>query len=359
MRKFLIAILAVLMLSLGGAALAQDDTMDFCGGLSEADCALYNGSAAAMAEVTSATFSFAFDLSIADTGEGDGTITLTGGGAYALGDLDASVMDALNNPNASPEEALAALGGALTAFDGDLSLSVGLPADPSIPFSSIDLNLLLVDGVGYLDFAGLGTLLGGPEVLEMLGLPTEWAGLDLVDTVEQLGALGGDALDMDSMGGAMSEDDAMAMVSAVEPYITITRLDDEGGMAVFETDIDLAGLLADENLMDVIQAQAALTGTPLSDEDLAQAAMLFEMLGDGFDFSLTQKIDLATNYSTSLAFNFLLDASALGETGTISMTGSFDFADFNAAPAITAPEGAPVATFMDVIMLLGTFGGEF
>ena len=106
----------------------------------------------------------------------------------------------------------------------------------------------------------------------------------------------------------------------------------------------------------------AMPGQEMTEDMLAQMGPMLQGIGAGFNFSATQKIDLGTFYVTSLGFEFNLNGEALAAVAgqaveDVSLAGTLNFADFNAVPALTAPAGAPVATVMDLMTLMGGMGG--
>ncbi|MFZ2879884.1 MAG: hypothetical protein WA009_10140, partial [Phototrophicaceae bacterium] len=223
----------------------------------------------------------------------------------------------------------------------------------------LDLNLLLIDGVGYLNFAPLAPLLGGPEALAAMGLPADWAGLELVGALEMLAPMM-DSMEMPGAGDVPAVDPAQneAMLNALMSAAVITRGADENGKAVFSTTLDLNAIFNNEQFMSMMMEQAG----ELSESELAEAQQMMATFGDAITVSVTQKIDLATFYQTDVEFNLAIDGAALaaatGESmDSISVVGAFSFADFNAAPALSAPAGAPVATIMDLMGMMGAMGG--
>ena len=356
MRKLMMFVLIAAMLLFGGTVMAQDATT-LCGGLSEADCAFLTESGAAMEGLTSASFDFSFNVSAEGMDLG-----ITGDGAFSY---DAAVMSAM--AGIDPTDLTAVLDGvksAIAAFNGDLALTINVPPAAGAPFESLTLEMLLVEGNGYLNFASIAPLLGGPETLTAMGLPTEWAGLDLVDTIEQVVAMMGPQLEeLEGQMGSMTEtamnpDDLMAFAQ----YFAFTRGADADGSAVFNGTLDFAGMMADPAFMSVLSAQMAAQGQEIPAEQLEQMGPMMVQLGEAFNVTLTQRVDLATKYLRGVDLVVTVDGAALDAmgagTGTpnVDITASFNYSDFNAAPAITAPAGAPVATFMQLIGLFGAMG---
>lgn len=359
MRKMLMFVLIAAMLLLGGTVMAQDSTT-LCGGLAEADCALLTESGTAMEALSSASFNFS--LAVTADGAEPMSLSITGDGAFSY---DAAVMSDM--AEIDPTDLMAVLDAVKTgiaSFNGDLSLNIALPPSAGMPFESIALELLLVEGNGYLNFGSIAPLLGGPETLTAMGLPTEWAGLDLVDTIEQVVAMMGPQLEeiqgqMGSMTeSAMDPNELMAFAQ----YFTFTRAADTDGAAVFSGTLDFAGLVADPAFMSLLTAQMAAQGQEIPAEQMEAVGQMMQQMGDAFVITLTQRIDLETKFLRGVDFAMNVDGAALDSmgagTGTpnVTIAASFNYADFNAAPAITAPDGAPVATFMQLIGLFGAMG---
>lgn len=353
MRKFVVSVLILAMLLLGGTVFAQDA----CGGLSEADCAIVTASSQAMEGVNAATFNFTLNI----LAEGE-TLTISGNGAFDASGL--ASVDASAFTGTDVTAIFDALGAVVAGFSGDLSLSISAPASAGMP--PIALELLLVDGVGYLNFESVGMLLGGADMLTAMGLPTGWAGLDLVDTIEQIVALAGPQLgDLESqLGDQMGSMDQMDMsqFETFAQYGSITRQADEGGNAVFVSTIDMGGIFSDPAFLPLLQAQLAAQGTDLSEAEMAQVMEMLPALASAFDVTLTQRINLTTSFLTGADFVVAIDGAALaalggGDVSDVTISGSISLANHNAAPAITAPAGAPVATFMQLLGLFGAMGG--
>lgn len=340
MRKFLICVLMVLALvAFSGVAMAQDP---LCGSLSASDCEILTQSAAAQTGLTSATFTFTLDINA-----GGQAIPLTGDGSYAidpaaLAALDPAVLSNMTDPTAI----FGILGDLLKGFDGELNVNaMGLP-----------INLLLIDGIGYINFEPFAPMLAGAPV----EIPAGWAGLDLVGAIEMFAPMLG-SMELPDMQTQVDPNAQAAIMEAVSKYVTISRAADENGQAVFVTTVDFTGLFQDEAFLGFVMEQAAAQGQELTEDMMAQVGPMLQGVAGSFTFSATQKIDLSTFYATSIGFEFSLDGAALtaitGETvGSVSVAGAFNFADQNAAPALSAPAGAPVATVMD---LMGLMGGGF
>jgi hypothetical protein len=338
-------LMVLALVAFGGSAMAQDPV---CGSLTGADCDVLTQAAAAQAELSSATFTFTLDIAV-----GEQAIPLTGDGSYSFDPAVKAELEAIDPATlqTDPTAALNVLGTALKGFDGSLNINaMGLP-----------LELILVDGVGYLNFEALAPMLGGAQA----GVPAGWAGLDLNGAVEMMAPML-QGMDMSEMQTQVDPAQQDALMAAVSNNVTVVRGEDVDGQAVFVSTFDFGGLLQDEAFLGLVMAQAA-PGQELTEEQLAQMNEMLSAMGNGINISFTQTIDLTTYYTTGVSFDFDLDGATLAaaaasvgeETGPvddISIVLDLDFADFNAAPALSAPAGAQVSTIQE---LMGAMGGGF
>ncbi len=346
MRKVFVCMLMVLALvAFGGSAMAQDPV---CGSLTGADCEVLTQAAAAQAGLNSATFTFTLDIAV-----GEQAIPLTGDGSFSVDPAVKAELAAIDpaSLSADPTAALNVLGTALKGFDASLNVNaMGLP-----------LELVLVDGVGYLNFESLAPMLGGAQA----GVPAGWAGLDLNGAVEMMGPML-QGMDMSEAQAQVDPAQQEALMAAVSQNVTVARAEDVEGQAVFVSTFDFGGLLQNEAFLGLVMAQAA-PGQELTEEQLAQVNQMLTAMGEGVNVSFTQNIDLTTYYTTGFTFDFDLDGATLaaaaasvgeeaGSVEDISVSLKLNFADFNAAPALSAPAGAQVSTFQE---LMGAMGGGF
>ncbi len=275
MRKFVLVLLVLMMSMLANGVMAQDSAV-FCGNLSAEDCAILEASSAAMATLSSASFDFSLNVAIAGT---DGTesqsiaFTVTGDGAYSG---DPAMMNSVSTIDPNDTAAvMAAAGEALAALNAELNLSLILPAElatemaPGFP-NQIDLQLSLVDGVGYINFDTLAPLLQGAMPMELSG----WGGLDLIDTLTQMGPmLGGMTMptpdETESM--EMSEEDMQALMESM----TMERVADMDGQAVFVMNFDIAALMTNPIVRDSMMTSLQTQGQTLSEEDMEEIIQIF------------------------------------------------------------------------------------
>jgi hypothetical protein len=334
MRKLMIGVLLVMMVLVTGVSMAQQQEV-FCGTLSSADCDLLTRSTETMNAVTSSTFTL--DLTV-DAGS-QGTLNLSANGVFN-GDFSAfsqEDMAALSSSN--PADSIDAIVKALQAFSGSLNLTISGSPQVGLP-GNVELELVLVNGVGYLNFKKLAALAGadGDSMLMAFGI-TDWAGIDFVDVFNQFGPMLAAQGEMN-----VTTPDQTALVESFSSYLTITRSADVNGEAVFTTNVDLAGLLSDPAFSELIEAQ----GGEMSGADAEEA---MKMLANS-TFTATTTIDLETLYQTSTTF----EISFTTPEGPFSLTGSTTMDNFNSAPTVTAPAG-PVASAMDLMQLGSMMGG--
>lgn len=363
MRKGLLLILLVL-LTVSGAALAQDTPPVFCGDLSEADCALLEQSQTAMMGLTTAAADFNVDVLI----EGDGQsipITLAGSGAFSgfdRMDHELDLGDMTELPDITP------MLEALRGFSGDLALTLTVPEDlaEDMPTNSVTLELLLVDGIGYINFEPLKPFMQDSD-MELDG----WGGLDIASLIEEvykqitpemLADFGQSgemfAVPVDSM--AQFEDPAF-----IEQYISITRTDDgSGATATFETTVDLAGLMKDPAMQDLIReqmvAQAEAQGDDVSDSEAQMALGMMGMVFEDSSIVFTEEIDTSSALLAGANMSMTFDLSNLAEMddsnsgpAVISVNASVSYT-YDDLPAIVAPEDASILPYEMLIgMLIG------
>ncbi|NWF70828.1 MAG: hypothetical protein HXY40_17220 [Chloroflexi bacterium] len=396
MHKFVLLLLAALLLTISFTASAQDAR--FCGGLSDADCELLYASEAAMAGLESATFTV--DATLAVTrGDETETTTVTGGGSWVGALPNFGAM--MNNPMtiADPFGALGGLGEGLTAFDGTLNLLI-TNMDPGEEPATRDIQLVLVDGIGYVNFDALFPREEGDSNDNRGGRGMNlsgWGGVNLVELLAampnimgQMGGMMGGQGGMPAggmMGGGLTGVGDMNIPDDVlMNHVTITRLADADyngtTVAVFQTTVDIGGIMTDPTLLAQMAAQMAENapeGTTAMTPEQMGAAM--GAMFPNTSFTNTQMIGLEDNFVRSRMVEMTLEtaggmgiggmmgaapgraepspaetpeaAAALPATQVVSVAFAFD--QFNSVAAISVPEGAEVIPTEDLIQLLQFF----
>jgi hypothetical protein len=396
MRSKVLSLLVVLALLLGtfGTAFAQDMTEPFCGDLSEEDCALLQDSQAAMQEVTSYTSAATYDAMISGIPglpADEINVNVAVDGAFALdeaalaasakfvGKDQQAVMEAL----AEDAQPLADL---LNGLSFDMTLNAELTpeladllsaqAGLTIP-ASASVGLIMAGGVLYADLSEFADL-GAPE--GWIGVPVG----ELIQAQIDAGVFADAAAQMDPANLDPSTAAALGLQSmlmgqgeAFQEYMSVVRGEDaevgDGQTgAVFDTSVDVAGLVASPAFTDMITALAdagAFEGSGLTAADIEanlpmvsmMAPMLFADLVVGNSVTIGTEDMYVYNTSTEFSWDLAgliqmaamsgalppeIDASA---PMAISFTTNVDNADFNVEQTIEAPADAmmiPVEAMM-------------
>ncbi len=332
--RILLACMLLLLLSVGAMAQAQGEPQVLCGNLSADDCALLQTASTNMSALTSGTMSA--NLAFAGTMDGspadfgfDIAATWTGAG------IGLSPEQSLDLASADPTAIINNAVSGIANFNGSLSFTITPPpGDATLP-GPITLDLRLVDSIGYINFDSLamfGAMMGP-------GFPTGWGGTNLVDLFTQLGPmLGSMTGDMSGMTGTtevtpVPQEEVARVMGIANQYITISR---DGG--TFNFTVDLAGLLNDPEIQSMMEAQG---GEAMSAQDLA----------DLQNASVTASMTLTGDNQFIQDITINLAAETEGEPFT--MAGTISFSDHNAAPLVTAPDGATVVTTEELMQGLG------
>jgi hypothetical protein len=373
MRKFLILCLMAGLLVMGGVVSAQDTPPVFCGSLAQADCSILQQSQTAMKDLKSADVSLTLNFTgenIPDMPSTEPlTITLTGTGSFS-GDM--SGLGAMPTMNSSdPSASLAYATKALAAVNAKLNLTLTIPpsvsqmaggsSGASIP-SSIPINLVLVDGKGYIDLDSLAPVLAATGQ-ETTSMPKGWAGLDLVEALNQMAPMMTQMASMATQEAGASD----AMQAFMDPtfigkYLKIERGADAtvngDAVAVFNSTVDIAALLQDPAVQAEIQKQAAATGSAQAEGSVA----MISQFASAMSLTATTQVGTADNIVRSASTDLTVDLTAMmammptPDGATTQMAAPiikvhFDYSlsNINSAQAVTAPEGAtliPLSSLM-------------
>ncbi|MFN8373865.1 MAG: hypothetical protein U0694_13445 [Anaerolineae bacterium] len=364
MRKLSLVLLVLLLLAMVSVVAAQDVP---CGDLSEEDCAFLSDSLAASASVGSATFTIDATLNTTNEDGDDTNIAISGDGAFsgAEGMLGGMMGGMMSDPAAAADMSgmMSGFESGVSAFDGALNLTIDTGDAP------LDIQLVLVDSIGYINFGALG--LAGMRMGQNAELP-EWGGVNLVDLVstvtegmtpEQISSMAG------NMAGGSAADASLASdldFATVGSHIVLSRLEDSEidgvAVAVYELSLDVAGWLNDPATMEMMQEQMA-NDPAAADMSAEDVTAMLAAAAENISFSVTGYFGLEDNYVYGLEIAASVDAAAIAEAAPDSANasggGSFDlsfgiyFADQNAAPEITAPEGAVVAEADELMQMFG------
>lgn len=349
MRKLLLWLSAVLLLVLVGAVHAQTVPV-VCSGLDEADCAILTRASEQALTLDEASFDLDVIMNVEAPDEAI-TVDVDATGAYS----GATAYMAMANPELMTDMSaqLDLLVEFLRSADAELNMTITLPDDSLPNGNKLDLNLVLLDGFGYVNFEALQPVINDPS------LPA-WGGLDLASLAEelleqfaplfemQMGELGG--VDADII--AQFSDPAF-----FEDVVTYTRLDsDDDNIAVFSADFDFAALFENEAFRELMMQQFEAQGMEFDEEEFDEIVAQSTAMLENLDFVYEQSINVETGYTTQLYFDMSMDGAAMGEPGTnVQITMTLSYSDFNDAPEITAPEDAEILPYeMLINMIMGS-----
>lgn len=360
MRK-LIVLITVLLLAVSGSALAQ--VPSFCGSLSEADCAVFTAASQAMAQADSASTDFNLDLTIGNIPDAPFdslAFNLNGQGVYHIEPGLMEKYTALQSDPSALLQDMTQLGTLMSdvfnGFDGQLTLSLTLPdevvamaaeSDTTIP-NTLTVELRMVDGVGYINLSSLAESLP-----KEAGIPSGWYGLEIAKLMENVMDMAMSQLeDMEMFG---MDTDMMSQFYDPEflnSYLQIERLADSDGAAVFQMTMNLAALADSEAFRDLMKQQMEASGQTLSEADLEQAMDMVMQMYEGMEMQALYLVNLSDNTMRSMDMTMNWDMSsmmaAMGESDvaapTFAMNFNMTYGDYNAAPAVVAPENATVIT---------------
>lgn len=360
-RLITIVMLTLMTFMLATVVTAQDAPPVFCGNLSAEDCAILEQSQTAMMAVSSASATFNFNLAMSGIPDlpDPAIISITGDGQFSNGTAFLPLADL--GEDAEVTTVVSALATALQAFNGALNVSITIPAElaDGIP-NTIALNLRLVDGVGYINFDALQPLLNDPSF-------TGWGGLDFTGLLnfllEQQPELFNDPSITDAFSEGFSAGFAASTGGFDDPermadFVTIQRVADEGGAAVFESSVDFAALLQEPEFADMLREQMESQGQSMTDAEFSEALTMVESLFENSSIVVRQAIDPATGYTVGSSGSFNFDLTSVAAMSGDSSMGSpiinIDFevntSDVNATSPVTAPEGASLFPYQ---MMLG------
>lgn len=373
MVKWITRISAVLILCLSSMVVfAQDTTAPeatavFCGDLAQDDCALLQKSAEAMKSLSSASFNFGVKVAYSDAKMTEPqTLSIEGKGSFA--GLPTDMMDMHTMSGASnPAAMFSAMSGAIKDFKGDVTVTISLPpallknmpSDTKVKLpDTINLELRMVDGIGYVNTDTLKPLLEGMGQ-KMPSTLKGWVGIDIIQFITQMMK---DNPDMMSQTSAFAMNgDTWAMMGDPSAFLNAVKIErgaDKDGAATFTATLDFAKLAADPSFAEMIRAQAEKQGKKLTDEELQAGLDALAQAGDAIQFSATEVIEIETGYIQNVSLNVALDGSKLPKdmpantssdskssdmsTATVNLTATVSLEDFNSAPEITAPEDAMI-----------------
>lgn len=396
MKKRMILVVLMLLV-IGGAALAQDATPEalgahtFCGDLSDADCQLVTGAQQATMGLSSASVDLAATLNIRNIPDAPFNalnFQLSGNGAYHV---DADALSRLQSYQASPEAMLQNLQDTpqiiedlVNSFQGQLNLTLTLPQELVRQASSsqqripetLSVELRLVNGVAYINLASLA------ESMPNAGVPSGWYGLELARLLRSV--MEASLRQMEQQGGAagalppgfdLSSISRFTDPETLKEFVTIERLADSeiGGesVAAFRTTVDYNAFFSSPAFQDLMRQQMDSSGSTMSQADREQAMQIMREMFKGLTFESTEYVDLQSSFvrRQEMHFNWdlqsVMNATAAGSGSqsnqpapVVDFTFTLNYADFNSAPTIAAPANAQVITAEQAMgMLFGSMMG--
>ncbi len=350
-RLLALCMLFVLIAALVPGVMAQDTTI--CGNLSADDCTTLTTAFTNTGAAGSGAFTLAVNIDVqSDDPTQAAKIDITADGKFS-GVKPMSVTD-MTAMSADPAAALKAATAGIKGFSGELNLTVGLPAEAAAMTGGepLVLNLLLVDGVGYIDFSKLPASI--TPMLQSMQIPNTWAGLDLVDTITNAGGMMTGS--MDSSTTSTTSADLAKIQPIAAKHLLITRDGD-----TFTTNVDLAGLFSDPDFQAL--AASGENATPMTDADKAaiesfkdaKVEIVYVLNGDKLG---EIKLNVALPGSTLAAMNASSSSSSDTKPPTaVNVTLDLKYSGLGEAQTIAAPAGAPVAKFADLMTLFGGMMG--
>jgi hypothetical protein len=400
MRKALTLLTVLVLLLTASLSLAQDD-LEYCGSLSEEDCALLNSAAPSLPDSTAFEATFVMDVTAPE--EEAFAFTMSAAGGYVmdpaeLEDALEAVAD-LSILEFNLDNALDIADATINSFDGELLITINPPADAAPPmFQSIPLNLWLVDGVGYVDLSPVAMFdpsfdgVFGMDIIDTVrfGLSEVTigdlleAGEDMTFDFEDFGELNAEDFNFGQQQVQLTDEEGIAFL---EETMTLERLEDTeiGGspVAVFEFAFDVPALFSSQPFMEGFEMNAPEEAGMTAEEF---SEVMVEAVGEDSTFVINYYVGLEDNftYGIDLSMNLDLDIAVLeaafdegmmddmdaseedtdGETMDEEMMSpvlDFNFAftftrsNINGLESIELPENAVVVTIEELLeQMMGT-----
>jgi hypothetical protein len=344
MRKFVYSLLCALLLtsSLVAPALAQDAPFTppvLCGDLDASDCSILEASAEAMQSVTAYAFDIEYKAFVTGLPEMEIENVEITFGANGMIEIDPDVVAAMQELTAASmsgdADNVAAAMEDMTAilldfyaglnFDGQVYFSMPeelaalLSEDSDVPMPpDLTMAFRIIDGMFYMQISEFKSF--APELEE---IPADWIGFDMVGLMEQSMAQSeGGEFDVESMtAGLVGTGLAYQLISAMEPFVTVERLDDvdldgQSG-AVFHSSVDMVEFFSSDAFAAFVRDSAAAIGaddaetTAQLDEGLTMAGFLAPMIFGGMEIDNEVTIGVDDFYQYGQDFVFRWDLSQL------------------------------------------------
>lgn len=357
-RLLALCLMFVLIAAMVPGVMAQDKTI--CGNLSADDCTALTTAFTNTGAAGSGAFTLNANIDVqSDDASQAGKVDITADGKFS-GVTPMSMTD-MTAMSADPSAALAKFTESLKGFSGELNLTFGLPTSAAAMTGGepLVLNLILVDGNGYIDLSKLPASLA--PMLQQLKIPNSWVGLDLVDTATNLGGMM-TANSSSSSTSSTASEDLPKVQALIAKYLEYTRDGD-----TFTGTLDLKGLVSDpefqalqkdaDSSKEITEAQQAA----IDSLDDATAQIVFTLNGDKLG-EIQLNLDLPG--STLAALNAASeessssDATATTSTPTaVKVTVDLKYSGLGEAQTITAPAGATVSKYADLMTFVGSMMG--
>jgi hypothetical protein len=380
MKRMMLLTVFLLMVGMVGFTQAQMSPV-VCGDLAEADCEILQQNHQAMLGLESSAFSLNADFTLANIPDMPNNVTFSMSGSGAVsGDTSALVMspDMTMTMMSDPEAYADFMTTLFEAVDVEMSIVLNLPPElveetnGDVP-ARIPLDIVLVDGVGYMNFSTLRDAVG--EAGE--SFPEGWYGIDISGLV-------GEALAMSDAMGSMSGMDMMdpeAFAQFSDPeflsnFMRVERLDDTtaadgSAVASFHTEVDYQALMSDPAMQDLIMQSVQAQGEEISEADMAEISAMMSQMFQGLTLDIFTTIGLDDFYtrSTQVTMNFDMESIVMlmgpemgddmpeGPAPVLMFNLNITQSDFNSVETITAPENATVIPLESLGMMGGMPGG--
>jgi hypothetical protein len=333
-------LLLILVMALGATALAQSETIEYCGEMSEEDCDLYYEFQNALQLPDSTEFELNTAITaLIDGAEFEANINATGSYVYDITIVEDYLEDLEDVPliDASVGDFVDFLESGVDAFDAELFIEVTLPTQAAMIVGSRTqaVNLWLIDSEAYVDLTPIADQIGDPSLAGVFGVDV----FDLLNISLETVTLGDiiDMLETADMGGLDDPDfqrqlqqqfsgqalQAQFTEADMAGFVTVRRLEDEeidgAEVAVFETVVDVAAIF--EN--DRVRRQIELSFPPEAVEEISAdeiAEALVDALG-GSTLTVVEKYDTDSEFliESETVYDLIIDPVPFMELGEADM----------------------------------------
>ncbi len=352
-RLLALCMMFVLIAAMVPGVMAQDTTI--CGNLSGDDCTALTTAFTNTGAAGSGAFTLNANIDVqSDDASQAGQVAITADGKFS-GVTPMSMTD-MTAMSADPTAALAAATAGLKGFSGELNLTFGLPTAAAAMTGGepLVLSLIMVDGNGYIDLSKLPASIA--PLLDQMKIAKSWVGLDLVDTVTNLGGMMTASPDTTGAASATASEDLPKVQALLAKYLEYTRDGD-----TFTGTLDLKGLVSDPEFQalqkdaDAAKEITAEQQAAIDSLDDATVQVVFTLAGDKLG-EIQLNIDLPG--STIAAMNAAsADSSTDAVPTAVKVSLDLKYSGLGEAQAIAAPAGATVSTYADLMTFIGGMMG--